>query len=179
MIFEHDVEVSLQAAADLINTAHEPDTLTTVEELADFVDRWRYSGVFAGTAEELDQVRRIRPRLEELWITDEFEAVRRTNDFLRRYRALPQLARHDGFDWHIHAARTDAPLADRLVVELAMAMVDVVRDKELSRLQRCAAEDCDNVLVDLSRNRSRRFCDAGCGNRANVAAYRARQRGEA
>ena len=46
---------------------------------------------------------------------------------------------------------------------------------ELDRLRVCAADDCDDVLVDLSKNRSRRFCEAGCGNRANVAAYRARQ----
>ena len=46
----------------------------------------------------------------------------------------------------------------------------------LDRLRRCAGDGCDQVLVDLSRNRSRRFCDAGCGNRANVAAYRARRR---
>ena len=36
-----------------------------------------------------------------------------------------------------------------------------------------------NLLIDLSRNHSRRFCDDGCGNRANVAAYRARRRGDA
>jgi predicted RNA-binding Zn ribbon-like protein len=33
------------------------------------------------------------------------------------------------------------------------------------------------VFVDLSRNRSRRYCDSRtCGNRLHVAAYRARQR---
>ncbi|MEO6955771.1 MAG: CGNR zinc finger domain-containing protein [Antricoccus sp.] len=30
--------------------------------------------------------------------------------------------------------------------------------------------------MDLSRNRSKRFCEGGCGNRTNVAAYRARAR---
>jgi len=34
---------------------------------------------------------------------------------------------------------------------------------------------CGGVLVDLSKNRSKRFCDAGCGNRAAVNAYRARR----
>jgi predicted RNA-binding Zn ribbon-like protein len=35
------------------------------------------------------------------------------------------------------------------------------------------------VLTDLSRNRSRIFCDTGnCGNRQHVAAYRQRQREE-
>ncbi|HOB06206.1 MAG TPA: CGNR zinc finger domain-containing protein [Propionibacteriaceae bacterium] len=33
------------------------------------------------------------------------------------------------------------------------------------------------LLVDLSKNRSRKFCDTACANRAHAAAYRARQRG--
>ena len=61
--------------------------------------------------------------------------------------------------------------------EAAMAMTDVIRMGELGRLRVCAGEDCVRVLVDLSKNRSRRYCDAGCGNRANVAAYRARRAG--
>jgi predicted RNA-binding Zn ribbon-like protein len=56
-----------------------------------------------------------------------------------------------------------------------MAFVDVIRMGELSRLRTCAADDCDDVLVDLSKNRSRRFCENGCGNRVAVAAYRARR----
>jgi predicted RNA-binding Zn ribbon-like protein len=66
-----------------------------------------------------------------------------------------------------------------LAVEAAMAMVDVVREGELRRMRICEFPDCGNVLVDLSKNRSRRFCDAGCGNRAAVNAYRARRAAQA
>ena len=60
-------------------------------------------------------------------------------------------------------------------VEFAMAWVDVLRQGEHGRMKRCAADDCEAVLVDVSRNRSKRFCDVGnCGNRMNVRAYRAR-----
>ena len=58
-----------------------------------------------------------------------------------------------------------------------MAFTDVIRAGELDRLKDCAADDCDNIVVDLSRNRSKRFCEGGCGNRENVRAYRDRQRG--
>jgi predicted RNA-binding Zn ribbon-like protein len=54
----------------------------------------------------------------------------------------------------------------------------VVRTGELDRLKTCAAEDCDDVVVDLSRNRSKRFCEGGCGNRENVRAYRDRQKAD-
>ena len=95
---------------------------------------------------------------------------------LARARALPQLQRHDQWDWHLHAVEPDRPLDERVIVETAMAMVDVIRAQETSRLVECAADDCRGVVVDLSRNRSRRFCEAGCGNRVAAAAYRARQR---
>jgi predicted RNA-binding Zn ribbon-like protein len=90
--------------------------------------------------------------------------------------ALPQLVRHDALDWHIHAVPPDAPLDRRVVVETAMAMVDVVRTDELSRLSLCADDRCGGLVLDLSRNRSRRYCSTACANRNAVAAYRARSR---
>ena len=45
----------------------------------------------------------------------------------------------------------------------------------MSRLGICADDDCGGIVLDLSRNRSRRFCSTACGNRNAVAAYRARQ----
>ena len=48
---------------------------------------------------------------------------------------------------------------------------------EEERLRRCEAPDCRRAFVDLSRNRSRRYCDSRtCGNRLHVAAYRARRK---
>ena len=46
---------------------------------------------------------------------------------------------------------------------------------ETERLRECGAEDCDGVLLDLSRNRSKRFCSQRCANRTNMTAYRRRQ----
>ena len=124
---------------------------------------------------ELAEVRAMRPRFAELWELAEDDVAERVNALLAEAQALPQLVRHDGWDWHLHATTPAAPLATRMAVELGMALVDVVRAGELSRLQVCAADDCSAVLVDLSKNRSRRYCDGGCGNRVNVQAYRARQ----
>jgi predicted RNA-binding Zn ribbon-like protein len=70
----------------------------------------------------------------------------------------------------------DAPLDRRVIVETAMAMVDVIRTGELSRLSLCADDRCRGLVLDLSRNRSRRFCSTTCANRNAVAAYRARSR---
>ncbi|GGC79685.1 hypothetical protein GCM10011512_02850 [Tersicoccus solisilvae] len=177
MVFAHDAEMSLLSAARLVNTAVEGgDPLRTPADLDAFLDREQYSGVRAGDDAELREILALRDRVRELWTMTEDELVIAVNALLADARALPQLVKHDHWDWHLHATASTDPLAKRVGVETAMALVDVVRAGEVARLKVCAAEDCDAVLVDLSKNRSKRYCDVGnCGNRANVAAYRARK----
>jgi predicted RNA-binding Zn ribbon-like protein len=175
VIFAHDTEVALAAAAALINTETEGG-LDTVAELAAFVSGWGWTGSRKHSVAELEAVQALRPRLRQVWYLDKDGAVEFVNRLLREASALPQLVKHDEWDYHLHATSPDQPLADRMAVEAAMAFVDVIRTDELDRLRVCAADDCENVLIDLSKNRSRRFCEKGCGNRANVAAYRARRR---
>ncbi|MDT9595130.1 CGNR zinc finger domain-containing protein [Nocardioides zeae] len=175
MLFAHDTEMSLSAAVTLANTAEEPDTLTSVADLDDFFSGFEYAGRHDRTRAELDEVRALRPRLRALLTSERDDAVETVNAMLAEARALPQLARHDGWDWHLHAVDSDQPLAARILVETAMAMVDVIRSDEMSRLGTCAADECSGIVLDLSRNRSRKFCSTTCGNRTAVAAYRARQ----
>jgi len=164
------------SAVALVNSAAEPDTLTTIAELTAFLDAQEFSGTRRGDEAELRSVRDLRPRLRALMTSDRDTAAGLVNDLLLETRALPQLMRHDALDWHVHAVDQDAPLATRMAVEAAMAMIDVIRADEMSRLGICADDDCGGIVLDLSRNRSRRFCSTACGNRAAVAAYRARQR---
>ncbi|MGO0575909.1 CGNR zinc finger domain-containing protein [Ornithinimicrobium panacihumi] len=178
MQFTHDTELALQGAAALVNTTGRgtgEDTLGTVADLDDFVREWRWSGSRQRDRAELDAVRALRPRLAVLWELGEEEIAEHVNTLLAEARALPRVVRHDDFGWHLHATSDDAPLATRMAVEAAMAFVDVLRADEVRRLRTCEAEDCQDVHVDLSRNRSRRFCSTTCGNRVAAAAYRERQ----
>ncbi len=176
MTFAHDTEAALLAAVALVNSGEEPDTLTTTEELAGFLDEHDYTGTRLGIPAELTAVRDLRPRLRTLLTSDRDTTVGLVNDLLAEEHALPQLVRHSGHDWHIHAVAPDAPLATRIAVETALAMIDVIRADEMSRLDVCDDPDCEGLVLDLSRNRSRRFCSTTCSNRAAVAAYRARRR---
>ncbi|WP_415972777.1 CGNR zinc finger domain-containing protein [Rhodococcus sp. 077-4] len=175
MLFAHDTELSLLAAVALVNSGEDPDTMTAREELAEFFTGQGYSGRFDGDDAELDAVRALRPTLRTLLTSTRDDAVIEVNRLLAESSALPRLVRHDELDWHIHAVADDSPLATRIVVETAMAMIDVIRADELSRFDVCADPDCKGLVLDLSRNRSRRFCSTTCGNRAAVAAYRARK----
>lgn len=177
MVFAPDTELALAAAAALVNTSRgDEDELTTAEQLAEFARTWQWTGIRGDYSDELAAVRELRPTLERFWAVDKDAAVGIVNQVLQDSHALPQLVKHDQLDYHIHAVPMDAPLAERMAVEAAMAMADVIRTDELGRLRICGGEDCQDVYIDLSKNRSRRFCGVTCGNRANVAAYRARRR---
>ena len=176
MLFAHDTVASLRAAVDLVNTAAEPDTLTTVADLDAWYAGHGYTGRRDGDEAELAALRALRPVLRELLTTSRDRAAAVVNAMLAEAGALPQLVRHDELDWHIHAVPANAPLDRRIVVESAMAMVDVIRADEFSRLSVCDDDRCGGLVLDLSRNRSRRFCSTACANRNAVAAYRARAR---
>lgn len=64
-----------------------------------------------------------------------------------------------------------------LFVPVVLDAVAVARDHP-ARVRVCAAEDCDVVYLDTSRNASRRWCAMErCGARAKASAYYRRQRG--
>jgi predicted RNA-binding Zn ribbon-like protein len=175
MAFTHDTEEALIAAVELANSAEPPESLLTTDELAAFFSKHGYTGRLVGDQAELDAVRALRPELRTLLTSSRDGAVPIVNRMLADADAVPRLVRHGNTDWHLHATADDHPLHTRIAVETAMAMVDAIRADELSRLGVCAADDCEDVVLDLSRNRSRRFCSVTCGNRGAVAAYRARQ----
>ena len=176
MLFAHDTEMALAAATALVNTAADgEERLPDPPSLVAFLDTWQFTGSRTGTPAELAEVHRLRSVLTGIWDTDEDGVVTVVNRLLRDGQALPQLVRHDGWGYHVHATEPTASVADRMGVEAAMAVADVVRADALDRLRRCAASGCDDALVDLTKNASRRFCDTTCANREHAAAYRARR----
>ena len=178
MVFAHDTVAALHSAVALVNSAQEPDTMTTPAHFDAFFAEHGYTGARARKidwAGELDAARSLRAPLRTLLTSNRDAAVWIVNRILVERDARPQLVRHDGWDYHLHAVSSDTPLADRIAVETAMAMIDVIRADEMGRLSLCADDTCGGVVVDLSRNRSRRFCSTACGNRVAVAAYRARR----
>jgi predicted RNA-binding Zn ribbon-like protein len=176
MVFAYDSEMALQAAVALVNSAEDdPDSLATIADLDAFYVQWGYTGRHERTRAELEAVRSLRPRIREVLTAERDTAAQLVNDMLSDVTLRPQLVRHDEYDWHLHAVDYDDSLPDRIVIETAMAMIDVIRGDENSRFSVCADDTCEGVVLDLSRNRSKRYCSTTCGNRNAVAAYRARQ----
>jgi predicted RNA-binding Zn ribbon-like protein len=181
VLFSHDTERSLQCAVDLVNSGPglgALELLPDLEALSGFVTEHEVSEVGTLTDADLAAVRDLRAAVAAVFdAPDDEAAAEAVNQLVARAVVSPRLTDHDGYDWHLHYFVPGASLAEHLTVDCGMALAHVVAGGERERLRRCHAPDCDHVLVDLSRNRSKRYCDARtCGNRLHVAAYRARQK---
>lgn len=179
MHFAPDTEATLAFIVALGNTHPSAsrtglDEISTPAELTALLEEHSYSGKMMRDEAELHEVQEARDLLRRIWTLDRDDAVPEVNRMLSDARALPFLMRHDHFDWHLHATSQDAPLAQRIRVEAALALVDVIRTGETARMRICDADDCEGLLIDLSRNGSKRFCSIRCGNRMNQLAYRER-----
>lgn len=181
MLITHDTRCALDAVVDLLNTAPEDtaaDGLADVAALEEFVRQHDISGVGALSDSDLSAVRGVRARFAEVFATpDDRAAAGLINKLVAAAGTTPQLTDHDGYDWHVHYFAPGASVADHLAADCGMALAFFVVAGERERLRRCEAPDCRRAFVDLSRNRSRRYCDSRtCGNRLHVAAYRARRK---
>ncbi|GLF96346.1 CGNR zinc finger domain-containing protein [Streptomyces yaizuensis] len=181
MLIPHDTRIALDAVIDLVNTAPESDQadgLADVAALREFVRRHHISDVGELGRKDLRAVHGVRARFAEVFATaDSAVAAALLNDLVAAAGTTPQLTNHDNYDWHVHYFAPGASIADHLAADCGMALAFIVVAGEQERLRRCEAPDCGRAFVDLSRNRSRRYCDSRtCGNRLHVAAYRARRR---
>ncbi|MEU0281014.1 CGNR zinc finger domain-containing protein [Streptomyces sp. NPDC088147] len=186
MLIPHDTRIALDTVVDLVNTAPEEDSdgaggtdgLGDVEALYGFVRTHDISGVGELGNRDLRAVLNVRARFAEVFAArDPRSAADLINQLVAAAGTTPQLTDHDGYDWHVHYFAPGASVADHLAADCGMALAFMVVAGEQERLRRCEAPDCGHAFVDLSRNRSRRYCDSRtCGNRLHVAAYRARRK---
>ncbi|QDO04178.1 hypothetical protein FNV65_13960 [Streptomyces sp. S1A1-8] len=181
MLITHDTRRSLDAVVDLVNTAAEndtPDGLADVASLDEFVRKHGISDVGVLSEQDLAAVREVRGRFAGVFAADDPRtAAGLINELVAVAGTTPRLTDHDGYDWHVHYFAPGASVADHLAADCGMALAFFVVAGEQDRLRRCEAPDCLHAFVDLSRNRSRRYCDSRtCGNRLHVAAYRARRK---
>lgn len=65
----------------------------------------------------------------------------------------------------------------QLLVPIATRIAHLIADHDADRVRQCANPGCTMWFHDVSRNNRRKWCSmAVCGNRAKVAAHRARGR---
>lgn len=155
------------------------DRLTDPAQLAEFL---RAHGLDSGpiTVADLEQARELRQEILTLFErrTDE-DVIDTASAMLARcpHRLLagPRHASTRHGDWRVVPTEA-ASTIDRVRLVVAVGLLAVVHALGSDRLRACASPHCAGMFVDASNTGRRRYClPRVCGNRVNVARYRARR----
>src|SRR5512139_1742144 len=166
-----------ERSADLVNAEIE-DAESLVRLIGERT--WLHEKVVERDATALRRFQReLRPVFEASNDRDEKAVVEQLNNLLAKHPVTPYIAGHEPGKWHMHVADGSSSVAELLVAESLMGLSTLVCDLGATRLGVCDASPCTHVFVDTSPNQSRRYCSDRCSSRANVAAYRARQKAAA
>ncbi|HET7432309.1 MAG TPA: CGNR zinc finger domain-containing protein [Nocardioides sp.] len=122
-------------------------------------------------------VAEARRVIEDIDAGDLALAAKRTNVLLRRTGARPQLDTHGPGVWNLHFHGPDDSFGVGWSAGIAAGLAMALGTADAGRLGVCAADACDRVHLDVSRNGGRRFCSPRCQSRTKAAAHRARHGG--
>lgn len=179
-----DLSSYAELAVRLVNTAslgHEGgDLLASVDGLRSLVaDREHLKQGISRS--DLDALRMVRDEFRGFFVAcsqgDGEEAAARLNELLIQFPVHPQLSGHDGQPWHVHYTESGS-MSDKYSAGAAMGLAVRLAELGIERFGVCQAAPCLGAFIDVSANRTRRYCSERCASRANVIAYRARKRGE-
>ncbi len=103
---------------------------------------------------------------------EDIEALGAVLDESALHRRLARTAEGWGWRWEVG----DEPLA-QLLWPTAHAAAELLTEGDLTRVKECGNDDCTWLFVDMSKNKSRRWCDMkDCGNRAKARRHYRRKR---
>jgi predicted RNA-binding Zn ribbon-like protein len=187
-------------AMDFLNTAATPSG-TRIEWLrngADLVDWLERSGVIdaaaatrfrtQGDVGALDAVAERARALRE-WLRGFVQAhagAELTADDLPELAPLNRLLAEEDSFMQVEAAAPDGhrlrrrraqrwAKPEQLLQPIAEAIADLVCEADFRLIRACEGADCTLTFLDRTKAHARRWCSmAACGNRAKVAAHRAR-----
>ena len=166
-------------AEDLVNTRGSisgRDYMPDLPKLREFLRDHGLPATSDLSEADLAEIGRTRDRLREVFLaSDDAAASGLLNEILADLGAVPRVV-GDGHGFALAFAPEGTQTGRQVAIIAAMGLVQMLVESGRSRFGICSAHDCNDVFVDTSRNRSRRYCSESCSSRSNVAAFRARKR---
>ncbi len=162
---------------DFVNTTdHETgtDELTTQAELVRYLtNQGLLPKAARATPEDLELARRLRAGLRTALERNHDGDVTPVPELARALRELPVT-----LDWGDDgpALHTSAPGVRAALARIGLALHEAANEGIWWRLKICSYDECEWAYYDHSKNRSRAWCEYGCGNKVKTRAYRARQK---
>ncbi len=167
--------------SDHLGSGRREDRIGNDRWLAKFLGRTSWWGRALPSAAERERLRELRRLLRRMVDALLAGAPIGESDTaaLNRIMAKAPVARRlgrEGEGWHVELTATRGAIDD-VLGEVAGSFATMLARGKADRVKVCENPDCGWVMVDSSRNRSRRWCDAAeCGNLMKVRRYRQRHR---
>jgi predicted RNA-binding Zn ribbon-like protein len=164
-------EDPVRLAVDLVN--YPPRTA------AELARRCAAAGVVTDAKTGPDDLREVE-RFLALWLgvvdADSTEVrAERLNRLLAQSSAYPRLTNHAHDGWHIHYRDPELPLAGVLRALVSVGTALHLSGRGMTRLRRCALEECRSPFADFSRGGRQRYCSPACANRDAVRRHRTKK----
>jgi predicted RNA-binding Zn ribbon-like protein len=98
------------------------------------------------------------------------------NEYLAKAMNQSRIVKtQDGFFWDITGNKTKL---NWILYPVIRSAADLLISEEFRRVKKCADPICGWLFLDISRNRSRRWCDMrDCGNRAKASRFYRKKKG--
>jgi predicted RNA-binding Zn ribbon-like protein len=173
--------VPFDALAENLVNSHDltldvPEHLATVADLAGFLREHDIEWPRRLSAADLEQVRRLRARVRELFEAEsQAAAAASLNELLEGARVNMGVIKERAgtrIAWNVD---TTVELAEALRSAVAVSAAHLVTQFGFERLRVCGGTPCADVFLDVSKRGAQRFCGPRCATRVRVAAHRARQ----
>lgn len=166
--FAAEPPASVQLLIDFVNTrpiGRRPDLFADAELASAYL---RNCGLAVDLGErELTRVRRLRDALVRVLGTDPDDG----DD----WRAINELAAKTPVTLHFESGPATALTSEDTIGRILADLQAAIATDRWTRLHRCANDVCAVAFYDASRSRTQRWHSyETCGNRTNVAKYRAR-----
>ena len=140
----------------------------------ELVDRCRDAGVTIDREVHDADLAEVDDYLDGwLVVVDTTDPRARADTLLAEHAGSPRLTDHDG-RWHLHYRADDVSFARLLTAMFSVGTALHLTERGIDRLARCAADDCERVFADTTRNGRKAYCSPRCNNRSAVRRHRAR-----
>jgi predicted RNA-binding Zn ribbon-like protein len=174
-----DVPAPIAVVRDFVNTTDletATDELTTQAELVRYLVReGLLSGTARATTEDLALARRLRSGLRRALEANHDGAAATLPELASALNELPVT-----LEWTAAGAtlRSSGAGVRGALAQIGLAAHEAAGEGIWWRLKICSSDECEWAYYDHSKNRSRSWCEYGCGNKVKTRAYRARQRAQ-
>jgi predicted RNA-binding Zn ribbon-like protein len=158
--------------ANTLDVEASTDDLVTRAQLAEFLHRAGVVGRrIAASEEDVAVARELRAGIRAALHLNHDEVKGNVPELSRVLARLPmRLGWSDGAP---SLEPVEAGVAGGLA-QIAVAVANAHADGSWERLKICADSTCQEAYFDASKNRSKNWCGAACGNKAKTRAYRVR-----